>query len=124
MMIDEPRPNLELLRSVLRQIDAQPETWNQEHIAIPTSCGTAYCVAGWGVILAGHQIRFDADGNAILDDDPWASIWVCAVDEFGIDEDEAWGLFYSDNTRDDIERLATEIAARAGEPLWPEDKTP
>lgn len=38
---------------VLAQIDATPELHDQSHWSAATSCGTAYCMAGWACALSG-----------------------------------------------------------------------
>lgn len=58
--------NVELLKRTLQHIEDHPENWNQGlWITLPEErepgrCGTAYCFAGWTVMLSGHEI--DADG--------------------------------------------------------------
>lgn len=89
----EPTPNLPLLRAVLAQIDAHPERWNQKDYATRGECGTAFCVAGWAVHLT-HP-----------------------TEELGLSRYEADRLFRSSNSRGEVQYLAEQIAARAGESL-------
>src|SRR6478609_6380573 len=58
----DPVPNLPLLRKVLEHIDAHPEEWHQSVWAMETSaseCGTAFCVAGHTVVMAGGELLWD-----------------------------------------------------------------
>lgn len=51
---------LALLDAAIAQIEAHPETWNQEVYR----CGTGMCVAGWICELAGGRWLEGADGIA------------------------------------------------------------
>jgi hypothetical protein len=116
-MADEPKPNLDLLRKVLRHIDIDREHWYQLWWKKETTCGTAYCVGGWGCVLSGRKFAEDDleyldDGTPVID---------CAQELFGLTDNETVDLFHSCNSREDVENVANQIAARAGEPLWPEE---
>ena len=124
----DPRPNLDLLRRVLRHIDDFPETWNQDYCGVRNECGTTHCIAGHALVMAGVPLKWeepdDVEGDEILvvvyhtKDGVW---WNEAAQEvLGLTHDEAEALFSVGNTREMIEEFATEIAARAGEELWPE----
>jgi len=49
-------PTADLLRAVADQIEAHPETWDQNHFEARSECGTTYCVAGWALRLSHQQI--------------------------------------------------------------------
>lgn len=117
-----PTPNLPLLRKVLDHIDTFPEEHNQGiwgfEIRWPDrtqdvvmrnrlegKCDTAMCVAGWAVAL----------GDPTLFAGIWTSYDAAAL--LGLTASEAEDLFYASNTRDEIQRFAERVAARAGERL-------
>jgi hypothetical protein len=55
----DPNINVPLLRKSLEHITAHPEQWEQHSWAVQTeSCGTQFCLAGWAVSLAGHDIEW------------------------------------------------------------------
>jgi|GEM_PF-6564746 len=60
---DKPEPlrGNELLRAVVNQILAHPETWDQSDYH--SECGTTHCVAGWAQVLGG----LPATGAAYFD---------------------------------------------------------
>jgi len=64
------------LRRVLAHIESTPQLWNQSTWVSETSCGTAYCFAGWAVALEGIPIVVD-DGSPYIDfrtlPEPWHS---------------------------------------------------
>lgn len=127
----EPKPNLELLSKTLQYIDENPEEWAQYHYGRKTSRGTAGCIAFHGCRLAGLEIEFEQhdteDGSVAWQWAPTADgkpMMVAAMEAFGLTGYEVYDLFKSSNGREDLERVATQIAARAGEPLWPEEVTP
>lgn len=111
-------PNADLAYAVLDQIDAHPDSWEQDwwwSDGVPNSCGTAGCFAGWAVALSGEKPYlgpsvggvFVADRAAQLlgfesrPDMHWAMEAVGLVDEAGFGED----LFHSGNTREDLGRM-------------------
>jgi hypothetical protein len=117
MTATEPKPNLDLLRRVLKQIDEHPETWDQRAWASKGGCGTAFCVGGWASYLAGYKPKINPG---------WTTAWETVDDEeiedvarreLSLSYEEAFYLFDSKNTRDDLQRIAQSIAARAGETL-------
>jgi len=112
-MTDEPMPDLELLRKVLRQIDAHPELWDQSWWITESPCRTAYCVAGWAIILSGEQLPLH---NRLIP--------IRAQELLGIQQHERTNLFYGNSDRETIEWIASKIAKRAGEPLWPTETSP
>ncbi|HET6916080.1 MAG TPA: hypothetical protein VFH56_08320 [Acidimicrobiales bacterium] len=111
----EPTPNLPLLRKVLDHIDAHPEQWYQAEIA--HGCGTAFCVAGWAVQFAGHELTVDGWNDDALDGDHTASVCDAASEALGITRGEAQRLYAWNNDREAIQRAAEAIATRAGERL-------
>lgn len=124
----EPKPNLELLRRVLRQIDEHPETWEQSDYATKTQCGTRYCVAGHAVAMNGIEMQWRQgdypDQEYAMRTTSQVEIFCEAQERIGLTDYEADKLFNASNSRADLERIATQIADRAGEPLWPEEATP
>lgn len=127
-MTTQPKPQMAKIRAAIRNIDAEPESWNQEIYGVKTACGTAHCIAGRGVTNEGIALewmppdvrgrsfaRFTADRRTIS---------VVAREIFGLTHDEADLLFHPTNSREDIERIAKRIAVRAGEPLWPQEVKP
>ena len=119
--MDEPKPNITLLRAVLKQIDEHPETWDQEHYIRKTDCGTACCIAGHAIVLSGHdQIAWCVDMTTgsrcgyVLGDESMPMIARIAL---GITERESCLLFHAKNTREDVQRWSEAIAKRAGEEL-------
>lgn len=133
--MSEPKPNLPLLRRVLKQIDAEPKRWNQLYWATETpNCGTAFCIGGWACELDGQNILFgynessEAKASFVSSDDEDTDgselIKEAAERILGLNSDESYRLFKPNNFREDVEQIAHEIAARAGEPLWPETEAP
>lgn len=137
---EEPRPNLPLLRKVLSHIDAHPEEWVQQvyavrgetlrrvtdlrnsasgqALAMPV-CGTAFCIAGHAVVMAGHDIDWDSHGRADSAAMTASGDYIedVAKAELGLTDAEAVRLFAGPNTREDVQRYAERVAARAGEVL-------
>ena len=132
MSMTEPTPNLPLLRKVLDHIDAHPEEWEQAtyatkkyaDVARTVECGTAFCIAGWAAVLSGAAPYWPKGGKAtstfqtpdgeLHDGDDLGR------EVLGLTESEAGdmhGLFSGNNTRDDVQFYAEQIAARAGERL-------
>lgn len=120
-----PKPNLELLKRVLRQIDDYPELWNQE-LWRDTEwwCGTSYCVAGWAVKLSGGEWEKKDESMylvAVPEDGPEAMRWgfttvaTRAQRLLGLTASERYALFHGDNTREDVEAVAGRIRLRAFE---------
>lgn len=112
--------NLSLLEATLAKIqwldehgpDQDGDSWNQDLFICPTSCGTAYCFAGWACKLAHfrleelyvtldgksvHEVVVDHNGN-------WDYIYNVARDILGLDGDSATELFDSSNTIKGLER--------------------
>lgn len=110
--MERPEQGLPLLRAVLKQIDDHPETWNQQRLACRTTC----CIAGHAVVMRGHDLKIGMYGSAYytVDDN---CIWDLGALELGLTEDEAYSLFHEDNSREDIQRIAEQVAANRGETL-------
>jgi hypothetical protein len=59
-------PNTELLSRTLERIKTSPHQWIQDNWItlagdrVDPGCGTAYCYAGWAVVLSGYEIGSDA----------------------------------------------------------------
>jgi hypothetical protein len=112
--------NVPLLRKVLEHVTAHPEEWNQAEWARRDSCGTAYCIAGHTVVMAGNEVRWSpfcfeheyevsgtlVDGRRVGD---------VAVELLGIPIPlrrvgvEKGHLFYSENTLSDLWRIASQL---------------
>lgn len=131
-----PRPNLPLLRKVLDHIDAHPNEWYQSEWGIRTdsypltfidgnapACGTAFCIAGHAAVMSGATPVWGEEGNLSYIRPPgggFADVQEFARKALGLTHDEASsldGLFAAENDRDEIQRHAEAIAARAGERL-------
>jgi hypothetical protein len=90
-----------LLIKVLDHITAHPEEWDQETWAIKTSCGTACCVAGHAVVMAGHTLQFGSyypGTSSAMRVSDGRSIENVARQELGLSVDQADLLFNSSNT--------------------------
>jgi hypothetical protein len=116
--------NVPLLRKVLEHVTAHPEEWNQKWWATKTtesSCGTACCVAGWAVSWAGHDFKWDSNGEAsvyIRERDARAIPHV-AQELLGLNPEQAGILFFSGNTLPMLWEFANEFTE--GEIEIPED---
>lgn len=54
------KPDTERLNAVITQITDHPETHRQKtYASYSPTCGTAYCAAGWALVLADPATRFD-----------------------------------------------------------------
>ena len=99
---------LENFRRVLAQIEAQPETWDQEswhRLQRHSPCGTAHCFAGWSEIFATGADPAKMDGDA------WTHAKMCiteerAIEYLGITVAQAEWLFDEDRTLDDFRHVA------------------
>ena len=78
-----------------------------------STCGTAYCVAGYVGQLLEPAYR---DSTWVWNKDKGGDIHVSnfAQEQLGITPEEGFRLFHADNTAEDIRRIAESIA---GEPL-------
>lgn len=140
-----PTPNLPLLRKTLEHIKAHPEEWNQDrwYTQKPDGetsvegnvCQTAACVAGHALIFSGHKLSLvmleddddletasvlvDGELGVSVGDVPWAldAPHFVAAQELGLTYTESTDLFNWANNKERVQRIANEIAARAGEPL-------
>lgn len=83
--------NEPFLRLVLAYIQQHPERWDQSNWATQTSCGTAYCLAGWAYTLTTGK-RFDEAG--VPD-----SLVRVAQSRLGLNSDQAEALFYFTRVR-------------------------
>lgn len=110
------KEELDRLRRVLAHIDANPESLDMRTIAHKSECGTTCCIAGHAVALEGRAFIFDEDGytNTTTRGE---NVWDLAALLLGLTEDEQYDLFHSGNDRQDIQRIAEQIAIDAGEIL-------
>ena len=117
-------------------IDAHPDQWDQSVWGVTEAarlemlgngwegCGTAYCLAGWACVLNGDTPIWDeTGGTTMMSDENGAphDIEPRAQKLLGLTRAEAdsadGGIFAAGNTRATLQRIAKQIAARAGEVL-------
>lgn len=121
--MNDAAPNLPLLRKILSHIDAHPDEWYQKFWArravAESSCGTAFCIAGHAVVMAGGLPRWTGDqaSNVTMPDGTSASINAAAAHLLGLKMEDADQLFHPSNLRADVQDIAEDIARRAGETL-------
>jgi hypothetical protein len=114
--------NIEKLEAVLDHIKMHPESHNQEVWAEKTECGTAYCMAGWAVALAGYEFCWRSDGttSSVITERTATSTHCELIEEIatavlGLDFRDADDLFHSLNTVDDLELMVKNLSN--GEPI-------
>jgi hypothetical protein len=100
--------NVAYLRKVLEYITANRSEWRQAYFACRTSCGTAACLAGHAVLLAGHELRFDAQGFAWTTEEN-DSISTLATRLLGLDILQADRLFKGNNSLLDLWESAADF---------------
>lgn len=113
-MPDELKVNVPLLRKTLEHITEHPEEWDQVVWARKTRCGTACCVAGTAVLIAGHEINWDDHAHAILNPDASRAYrtmtgeWIeeVAKRELGLSAGQAASLFLATNSLETLWDLA------------------
>jgi hypothetical protein len=113
--------NIEALDRALAAIDADPDSWNQGSWAYKTSCGTAYCVAGWAAVQAGGQmiwgpeddetgysdamlVRLPSSGTEVYIEDFAQSV-------LDLTDAQAGALFGGSNTRAELQLIRDMLAA-------------
>lgn len=118
-------PNTDLLRRTLTQIEAHPETWDQKNWGIETDCGTAYCFAGWAVVLSDLPLDWDLEedefenqrvvANRTSEDAPLGfrlrSIFHVAKQLLDLSMPQAEHLFHADNSLDELRSQVAELTA-------------
>lgn len=110
-----PTPNAALAYAILDQIDAHPETWNQN----TWDCETAACFAGWAVRFSGGK---SADGptDTFVVDGPEELVGLTVCDAaYAVLRVLPWfeaqpdgrcrDLFSPSNTREDLGLMVAEI---------------
>lgn len=117
--------NNDLLQRTLAQIEAHPETWNQNRWARRTACGTAYCFAGTALALTYPDMRPVYFNNSLATNEvvlnPGAEVreHVYVRDHamrlLDLDDMDAGELFHEDNTLDDLRLMVADLIA--GRPL-------
>jgi hypothetical protein len=116
-----PRPNIPLLRKAVEWAEAEAAKtdgtcmWDQSWWVTETSCGTAYCIAGYVVsqqsgFTKGGEYYATVDGSR----DTWDSQAAALLGIPTVDGDK---LFAPANDIATVRRVAEQIAARAGERL-------
>lgn len=101
--------NVELLRKVVEQIEADPASWDQDAWIDNTGCKTTFCIAGWTCVLAGMvslEGKLTSDGAQYINRyhgygfgnwDPRIIPWpTMARDLLGLSDGQADALFLSD----------------------------
>ncbi|MEW1959780.1 hypothetical protein [Kineococcus sp. NPDC059986] len=114
-MTETEAVNWPLVDAVLAQIEAHPETWNQEH----WRCGTSFCFAGWAVEMSPDASWVEDEGWA--DDVKLLVHGVvmkyppghAAAHLLNLPGDAGDDLFEATNSLDDIKAVIRNI--RAGE---------
>ena len=124
-------PNVPLLRRTLAHIETKPDTWEQSswRSQCHAGCGTAYCFAGWAVVLHGGKFAVGDAGELAdtvvpagadpADRDQWRFVADYAAEILGIPGDECgdWmdlpELFESHNDLEDLRRIVAELCGEA-----------
>lgn len=103
--------NVPLLTKVLDHITAHPEEHDQRSWAIrKDGCGTACCVAGWAVVMSGHEFAWWewSDGDVADETVDHELIGHVAQRELGLTYEQARLMFRGDNTLYTLWYLAAE----------------
>jgi len=126
---------IEMHRLVMKQIEAEPERWNQsnwitgaamiqarylakfqngihkfyESIWDVNTCSTTMCYAGWTAHLAGYQFR--GDGTVVGEDGEVRSARTVATELLGLDWNEADIIFdaYAAKTPEQMKETVTMV---------------
>lgn len=88
-----PTRNTDLLHAIARQIEAQPETYDQSVWVSDTPCGTTACIAGWAALLSEGDITIDEDVVYMDGGRRQIDVHTYASSELGLDRHEAMWLF-------------------------------
>lgn len=62
---------IDLLERVADQIEIEPRLWQQRAFTSQVVCGTAHCIGGWAVALAGKRGLTEAGKLLGLTSDEW-----------------------------------------------------
>jgi len=107
--------NIELARRAIKNIEANPDTWEQDS----WHCGTAYCFAGHVALLAGATW---ADGTpdceyviTLGDKYAYARVNDYARRVLEITQNQACVLFCGENELDDLKQIIDKLEAENGE---------
>jgi hypothetical protein len=125
--------NTGLLRRTLAHIEQHPDEWNQGTWATRSGCRTAYCFAGWAVVLSGYEARFHDDVDISRDhdyadyvqtpdarlcelsgvpyDDNWVTINDAARGLLGLSESQADRLFTGVNGLAELRKIVAGLIA-------------
>ena len=118
-----PAPNIPLLRKAVEWAEAEAAKtdgsclWNQGVYAVPTGCGTAFCIAGWTVATAHPDAKIIGLDTIVMPNGKGVAWEHEAQQLLGITEQEGYDLFDPENDIGTVRELAEHIAARAGERL-------
>lgn len=109
--------NADLLERTLAQIEAHPETWDQQTWAAKTTCGTAHCFAGHAVMLAHPNAIPVFDGASTtsfvtIPDHPVRAIWWIpdlARDLLDLGRSTGDILFNATNTLEELRAMVADL---------------
>ncbi len=92
--------NAELIRRVVKHIENNPKTWDQEHWGYSSSCGTTFCMAGHTVVMSGHTLKWadDGDGRSAYYVENGEYISDKAQELLGLNDEQAEDLFSAYST--------------------------
>ena len=120
-------PNEKRLNTVIDYIKSHLDEWYQANISTMTEYKTMYCFAGFGIQMFGtnnekrmlHLNTLPRDEFTKSDRQFWIAnggpcmggvlCFSAAQRIFGINKDEAFHLFKTQNTLEDLERIVDEI---------------
>lgn len=108
------------LNRTLAHIEANLGSWDQRHWVTQTACGTAYCFAGWALVLEGIRICADdcddLGGYHVHRNELPSSVWervpncnsILAVAQVArvvldLTPPQSWDLFCGGNTLQDLQ---------------------
>ncbi len=84
--------NTKLFDQIADAIEKEPDRYDQLDYETKTSCGTAYCVAGWAAHLSGY-VSTGANFWQLSGGSQPIYIHTLAGDLLGLNDDEATDLF-------------------------------
>ncbi len=102
----DTKPNTALAYAVLDDIDADPDSWDQDEWYRETHCGTVACFGGRAILLAGGEIDRETEEIWFIKvaGGDYCSYYDAACAALGIEDDDVPGyvlaeLFAGDNDR-------------------------
>lgn len=117
MTTELPVLNVDLLRQVMAQIEAHPETWNQGNWFRRSDCGTTACFAGWTCQLTGWEPVYEDEDMPVTGHVERKGaipalhphVHEVAVKELGITVAEASRLFFAPTDFATLQDLVEQI---------------